>query len=180
MRKTSCVAFAVSALAFSGLARADLVYDFSLDLAIDADISGASFSFTVPSFVVSSQSPAFTQFTLTDFADPPNSWTMINDLVDGNSFMFDNGGNSSCDPTCYGDLYLYDLGPAPTTTGSYSLYGNGYFDLVGQSDTVESYVVASLNITGTAESPVPEPHTNILLLSIPVIILGWKLRKRLA
>ena len=73
--------------------------------------------------------------------------------------MFDNGGNSSCDPTCYGALYLIHLGPAPTTTGSYSLYGNGYFNLVGQSGTVESYVVASLNITGTAESPVPEPNT---------------------
>ena len=91
--------FALSTLAFCGLARASLVYDFNIGAA--GGIDAFSFSFTVPSFVGEGQSPAFAPFTVTDGT---HAWTMINDLtghtagVPSGCFMFDNGGTSSLQP----------------------------------------------------------------------------------
>jgi hypothetical protein len=90
-----------STLAFSGLARADLIYDFNIGAG--GGIDAFSFFFTVPSFVAEGQSLAFAPFNVTDGT---HVWTMINDLtgltqgVPSGCFMFDNGGTSSLLPPC--------------------------------------------------------------------------------
>jgi len=180
--------FALGTLAVCGLARASLVYDFNIDAA--GGIDAFSFSFTVPSFIGDGQSPAFTPFTVTDGT---HSWTMINDLTGFTSglptacFMFDNGGTSSLQPPCGvgvgappdGALTLV-LGvgvPFPTATGEYTLSGSGLFDFAGESGTLETSPVGTLDISGTA---VPEPRTSIGLFLIAAACLGWKLRRQRA
>jgi hypothetical protein len=174
-------ALALSALAFCGLARADLIYDFNIGA--DGGIEAFSFSFTVPNFVGEGQSPAFAPF---DVTDGTHVWTMINDLtghtqgVPLGCFMFDNGGTSSLQPPCGvgvsappdGALTLALAVPLPTATGVYTLSGNGLFDFSG--GTLTTSLVGTLDITA-----VPEPSTSISFFGIAVALLGWKLRKRL-
>jgi hypothetical protein len=173
-------------LAFSGVARASLVYDFKIGAADGID--AFSFSFTVPSFVGDGQSPAFASFSVTDGT---HTWTMINDLTGhifgGSSgcFMFDNGGTSSLQPPCGvgvfappdGALFLTLAGgvPLPTATGVYSLSGGGLFDFVGGAATLQTQPAGTLSV-----SAVPEPGTGVGLLSIAAVALGWQLRKKLA
>ena len=180
--------FAISTLAFCGLARASLVYDFNIGAA--GGIDAFSFSFTAPSFVGEGQSPAFAPFTVTDGT---HTWTMINDLtghttgVPSGCFMFDNGGTSSLQSPCGVGVFAPPDGaldlvlgvgvPLPTATGVYSLSGSGLFDFAGEQGTLVTSPVGTLDITGT---PVPEPRISIGLFSIAVATLGWKLRKRLA
>jgi hypothetical protein len=172
---------ALSTLAFCGLARASLVYDFNIGAA--GGIDDFSFSFTVPSFVGEGQSPAFAPFTVTDGT---HTWTMINDVTGPGCFMFDNGGTSSLQPPCGigvfappdGALSLAVVGgPLPTATGVYTLFGSGLFDFAGGQGTLETSPVGTLDVTGAA---VPEPRTSIGLFGIAVATLGWKQRKRLA
>jgi hypothetical protein len=177
--------FALSILAFCGLARASLVYDFHIGAA--GGIDAFSFSFTVPSFVDEGESPAFTPFTVTDGT---HTWTMINDLtghtagVPSGCFMFNNGGTSSLQPPCGVGVFAPPDGaltlaldglPLPTATGVYTLSGSGLFDFTG--GTLNTSPVGTLDITG---APVPEPRTSIGLFSIAVAALGWQRRKRLA
>src|SRR4051812_24021850 len=68
--------FAIGALAFCGLARASLIYDFHVGAA--GGIDAFSFSFTVPSFLGENQSPSFFPFTITDGI---HTWKMVKDLT---------------------------------------------------------------------------------------------------
>jgi hypothetical protein len=175
----------LSVFAFSGIARANLVYDFHIDAA--GGVDAFSFSFTVPDFVDDGQSAAFAPFTVTDGT---HSWTMSNDLaghtpgVPLGCFMFDNGGTSSLQPPCGvgvfappdGALVLsLDAAPLPTATGVFTLSGSGLFDFVG--GTLNTSPLGTLDITGAA---VPEPRTCTGLFSIAVAALAWKRRKQLA
>src|SRR5260370_22535577 len=180
--------FALSTLAFCGLARANLVYDFNIGAA--GGIDAFSFSFTVPSFVGEGQSPAFDPFTVTDGT---HRWTMINDLTGHTAgvplgcFMFNNGGTSSLQPPCGVGVFAPPDGalaltlavgvPLPTATGVSTLSGSGLFDFAGGQGTLHTSPVGTLDITG---APVSDPRTSIGLFSIAVATLGWKLRKRLA
>jgi PEP-CTERM motif len=180
--------FALSTLAFCGLAKGSLIYDFNISAS--GGIDAFSFSFTVPNFVGEGESPAFTPFTITDGT---HTWTMMNDLTGLTSgvpvgcFMFDNGGTSSLQPPCgIGvvappdgalDLTLDGSLPLPTATGLYSLSGSGLFDFAGAQGTLETAPVGTLDITG---APVPEPRSSIGLFGIAVAAVVWKRRKRLA
>jgi hypothetical protein len=177
---------ALSALAFCGMARASLVYNFNIGAA--GGVQAFSFSFTVPSFVTGSQSPAFAPFTVTDGT---HTWTMFNDLtgftVGGMAacFMFDTGGTSSLQPPCGIGVFappdgalavtLPPFTPFPTATGVYNLSGGGLFDFAAGSSSLQTSPVGTLVITST-----PEPRTSISLLCIVFTIFVAKLRKRLA
>ena len=180
--------FALSTLAFCGLAKADLTYDFNIGASNGID--AFSFSFTVPNFVGAGESPAFTPFTVTDGT---HTWTMINDLTSLTSgtptgcFAFDNGGTSSLQPLCEIGIFAPPDGalslaldpgvPLPTATGLYTLSGSGLFDFTGAQGALETSPVGTLDITGTA---VPEPRTSIALFGIASAAVAWKRRKRLA
>jgi len=173
MKSFALGALAICALA--GTAHASTLYQF--DVIATGGVDSFSFSFTVPSFVTTGQSPAFTPFNVTDGT---HTWTMINDLAGIGAvscFLFDTGGSSNINSTCGfgvgsapdGSIELTISGGLPTANGPYSISsGLGILDFSGGEDTPS----LSGTLTVTSES-VPEP-TSIGLLGVGLAAIGWK------
>jgi len=172
--RTAAAAFALSVVAFctlAGTARADLLYQFSLN-ASDG-IEAASFSFTVPTFVTAGESPAFTPFTLTDGT---HTWTFVDDLAGsfggGGCFNFGTGGTAALF-SCGGSVAVFSTDAAfrlitssglPTAPGVYSFAGVGIFEFPGGD--LDPSLTGTLDVTGTAV-PVPAPGPGL-----PAILAG--------
>jgi hypothetical protein len=177
---------ALPLVALAGPAHADLLYQFDVHETITTvGFQPFSFSFTVPTFVTSGQSPTFTPFTMT-FGT--HSYNMINDLAGTafgptGCFLFGTGGTGVILPGCTislpttdgdGTLRLNVPGGLPTATGLQTLgVSDGFFG-TGVTD-VHPVFGGTLDITSVAS--VPEP-ASLALLSLGMAAVGWRLRKR--
>lgn len=112
---------------FAASARADLIYSFSFTPS-QGPIESFAFSFDVPTYVTTGQSPAFDPFTLTDGT---NSASLTEDVAEnitsGNCFVFltatDASSNSQCDIDVGPDgaaVRMLASGGLPTTTGTFA------------------------------------------------------------
>jgi len=185
-------AAAAAALSFvaccilAGSARADLLYQFSLNAS--GGIHAAAFSFTVPTFVTTGESPAFTPFTLTDGT---HTWTFVEgvaaNLVGLGCFAFGTGGTATLGPDCGTGVqsspdaaFLLQMdGGLPTATGTYSLDGRGIFDFPGGQQVLgiggAPHLTGNLVIT-IPINPVPEPS---MWLLVPTAVgLAWLTSKK--
>jgi hypothetical protein len=114
-KRIADAAFALSLLAFctlAGTARADLLYQFSLNAS--EGIEASSFSLTVPTFVTAGESPEFTPFTLTDGT---HTWTFVDDLAASSGgltcFLFGTGGRLVSPPMWRSGRFLARCGVLP-------------------------------------------------------------------
>lgn len=194
-RLLTVLVVALSALALvtlAGTAHADLLYQFDVHETTSLGFEPFSFSFTVPTFVTVGQSPAFTPFTVT-FGT--HSYKMINDLANAMSgppltgcFVFGTGRTATIGPGCSfatslddgdGAFELTTAGGLPTTTGMQTFAAEGSLGLFGIGNVAPGIVEPSFGGTldVTSVTPVPEP-ASVALLSVGVVAVGWRLRKR--
>ena len=177
---------ALSLFTLAGTAHADLLYQFDVhETTTSVGFQPFSFSFEVPTFVTDGQSPAFTPFTMT-FGT--HSYKMINDLAGTafgptGCFLFGTGGTGVILPGCGisvpttdgdGTLRLFVPGGLPTATGLQTLAVSDGFFGTGVTD-VHPVFGGTLDITSVTS--VPEP-ASLALLSLGVVAVGWRLRKR--
>lgn len=186
---TLLAAFAFSVGAFS--ARADILYNFSFtptSTLYGTEIEAFSFSFTVPAFVTSGESPAFSPVTMTDGV---NSATLTGDLAENaaglSCFTFATAANATLYSDCgtglnppNGGSFVADFEGAslPTAVGTYTTeVGDAvfYYGPGGGSTNLDStYGKVVMTV-----SSVPEPSSVILTASMLLAVALWT-RKKIA
>jgi hypothetical protein len=165
---------------FAASARADLLYSFSFT-PTEGPIESFAFSFDVPAFVTTGQSPAFDPFTLTDGT---NSASLTEDLAEnttaGNCFVFLTATGASSNSEC--DIDVHDNGAAvrmvasgglPTMTGTFTYDAAA---VLGTGSEVEGVAgTVDLTITNTPLTT-PEPSSWILM-STTLLAVAFVARK---
>jgi len=167
--RMALVVMALSAMTGSARA-ADLLYAF--DLTGDF-LTPFSFSFTVPDFVTSGQSPAFSPFTITNGTD---SWVMTQDLAASQfgegcfSFASAGGGVNNCGWSSgpnEGSFVVSLPGGLPTATGTY-IFNLGFGDFEAPGFSVSPGFAGSVTISSVTTAT-PEPPTITLFGGIIAI-----------
>ena len=168
---------------------ADELYSFSFtptQVFAGSEIQAFSFSFIVPTFVTSGQSPAFSPVTMTDGV---KSTTLSTDLALNSGgiscFLFGTAVESTLGPSCStsavspngGYLFSFFSGSLPTSDGTYStgagdatavFYSGGSFD-----ETTGTLALTVSSVSSTA----PEPSPTMLTASI-LLLAAFAARKR--
>lgn len=185
MRKLTLLTLPLLLSVFAASARPDYLYTFSFT-PTTGTIESFGFSFTVPTFVTTGQSPAFTPFTMTD--GTRTSAMMTQDFVyyDGTvgleCFEFGTATNAVLGPCGEasgspngGVLTLEAFSGLPTGTGIYSLPDSSASFNNTSPPGVGSQGTGSLIISNTS---VPEPASVVFLVTVAALI-DWRFRRGL-
>ena len=112
---------------FAASARADLIYSFSFT-PTSGSIESFAFSFDVPTYVTTGQSPAFDPFTITDGTHSASiTEDLAENITSGSCFVFLTATGASSDSDCDVDVHpngaavlMEASGGLPTTTGTFT------------------------------------------------------------
>jgi hypothetical protein len=179
MRKQTFLAVFLLSV-FAASARADLIYSFSFT-PTSGSIESFAFSFDVPTYVTTGQSPAFDPFTITDGTHSASiTEDLAENITSGSCFVFLTATGASDNSQC--DINVGDNGAAvqmkaagglPTTTGTFTYISAA---LLGTGTEVEGVAgVTELTITN-APLTTPEPSSWILM-STMLLAVAFVARK---
>lgn len=191
MRNLTLLTLMILGALFAVSARADEMYTLSF-ATTSGQIESFGFSFIVPTFVTTGQSPAFTPFTITDGTNTsaPLSLDLAENLGSGAScFSFATATNATIDPPPNGPCnsewnapnggfvqFLFLGNALPTAEGTYTGPGSVAGFYFGPSSA--DFSIGTGVLTISAPSSVPEP-TSVILMSTTLLEVAFVARKRL-